>query len=313
MDSDKNNQILQVARMYYIDRIPQNKISQIIGLSKPTVSRLIKKAQELGYVKIQIEQPQALTSNLENVLKKKYNLKSVTVIPNSMEETDKVIDKLNQTLLDDLKHLVISNSIIGITWNSVLSNLIDILESQTPEIKTNVRVVQLNGSITPLVHKKNSTELLYALAKMFGAKAYQICSPVYVEQKKIARLIKNESEIKKLLDMAARSDIAILAPEMIQKDDLLIESGFKLSELEEVKENGAIGVLCGHILNKRGKVVNASLDQRIIGLNINTIKKIPNKIFIAYNKDDFDIVNAIMNQRLVDRLYITSDLAYLLQ
>ena len=49
--------LLKVAEMYYLDRMNQNDIAKIIGVSRPSISRMLEEAREKQIVKITIEAP----------------------------------------------------------------------------------------------------------------------------------------------------------------------------------------------------------------------------------------------------------------
>ena len=47
---DSIDQIIAIARMYYEGNLTQNEISRRVNLSCSTISRLLKKAKERGFV-----------------------------------------------------------------------------------------------------------------------------------------------------------------------------------------------------------------------------------------------------------------------
>ena len=75
MDHDKDRLSINVAKLYYRSEYSQQKIAEELGISRPSVSRLLQYAKEKGYVKIQIFDPVEDMSHMEHQLLEKYHLK----------------------------------------------------------------------------------------------------------------------------------------------------------------------------------------------------------------------------------------------
>ena len=59
MDTNKSYQIIRVAKKYYELHMGQLEIAQEEGVSKSTISRMLQKAVDLGYVKVTIDAPRS--------------------------------------------------------------------------------------------------------------------------------------------------------------------------------------------------------------------------------------------------------------
>src|SRR5262249_12926376 len=71
--------VRQVARMYYEDRRSQLDIATSLNVSQGTVSRLLKKAEERGIVRITVTPPVGTFVDLEELLEQKYGLAQVII------------------------------------------------------------------------------------------------------------------------------------------------------------------------------------------------------------------------------------------
>ena len=49
--------LVHVAQLYYQQNLNQSEISKIVGLSRPTVSRMLEEAREVGIVEIIVHDP----------------------------------------------------------------------------------------------------------------------------------------------------------------------------------------------------------------------------------------------------------------
>lgn len=75
MDQEKFNKVIEAARMYYILDYNQSEIAKKLGVSRPTVSRLLQTAKEEGIVQIKIVDSSINSEKLSSQLEQKFNLK----------------------------------------------------------------------------------------------------------------------------------------------------------------------------------------------------------------------------------------------
>lgn len=57
MESEKLKKVIEAARLYYLLDYNQNQIADKLGVSRPTVSRLLQIAKNEGIVQIKITDP----------------------------------------------------------------------------------------------------------------------------------------------------------------------------------------------------------------------------------------------------------------
>ena len=57
MDQDKDWLSIDAARLYYESDMSQQKIANELGISRPSVSRLLQYAKDRGFVQIKIIDP----------------------------------------------------------------------------------------------------------------------------------------------------------------------------------------------------------------------------------------------------------------
>jgi DNA-binding transcriptional regulator LsrR (DeoR family) len=69
----------RVAQMYHVDGMKQAEISATLHISQATISRLLKRAETEGIVKITITPPRGTFPDLENDLRGRYGLNEAIV------------------------------------------------------------------------------------------------------------------------------------------------------------------------------------------------------------------------------------------
>jgi DNA-binding transcriptional regulator LsrR (DeoR family) len=73
-------------------------------------------------------------------------------------------------------------------------------------------------------------------------------------------------------------------------------------------EAGAIGDVLGQFLDKDGNSVSKDVDERTIGMPLEMVMKVPEKIMAAAGPHKIDIIRAACRRGLVDTL-VTDDLS----
>ena len=101
MKNDKIIKIIRVAKKYYESHMDQKIIAKEEGISVSTVSRMLKRAEELGYIKISVEYPVLSNEELSESLQKKYKLKNKLKTDYTVESRKKIIER--EDIHDDKK------------------------------------------------------------------------------------------------------------------------------------------------------------------------------------------------------------------
>ena len=125
MKNNENNdsmldKMTLIATLYYKDKLSQQEIAKKLHISRPWVSKLLSRAEELGIVKIEIESPISGNSQLEEQLCQKYNLTYASVIDSHDSSRDYVAMSAVNYFISQIK----PNDIIGIGWGNAVSRFI---------------------------------------------------------------------------------------------------------------------------------------------------------------------------------------------
>ena len=111
---DELRMIARVARMYYELDKRQSVIAEQLGLSQATVSRLLNRSKEEGIIRISINMPQGICTELEEALVMKFSLRDAIVV-DSLDDDEKMIQRdLGAAAAYYLESAIRPNEVIGI-------------------------------------------------------------------------------------------------------------------------------------------------------------------------------------------------------
>ncbi|MGD9821035.1 MAG: hypothetical protein AB7U27_05730, partial [Aminobacteriaceae bacterium] len=80
-DEKKLQRLTAAAKMYYRDNMLQSEIANVMGISRPMVSRLLAEAREFGVVTITINEAGSAQQILAERLAARFSLKRACVVP----------------------------------------------------------------------------------------------------------------------------------------------------------------------------------------------------------------------------------------
>ena len=89
---DELRLIARVARMYYEWDMRQSEIAKQLDLSQTTVSRLLNRSKEEGIIRISVNLPNGVYTELEETLVKKFGLRDVIVV-DSLDDNENMIQR----------------------------------------------------------------------------------------------------------------------------------------------------------------------------------------------------------------------------
>ena len=260
-----------------------------------------------GIIEVRIKDSILNDTALEKDLIDAYPIKRAVIVPDLVENEQILLQDVCAALIDDLPRYVKNDSVIGVFYGHTLTAL----TRQLPKIKRKgVSVIQLAGGFSRAVYESNSLSILRSFADCFGGTAYQIPAPAMVEKPFIVEALKQDSQIAKVCDMAEICETAIFSVGNLERPSILYEMGLITSiEYQDMIHRGAIGDCCSHFLNKNGDVFDETMDARVVGPSLETIKKIPNKMLVVSGKKKAEVIHAALKGGLADSLYIDAPTA----
>ena len=88
MPINKNKTAISAAKLYYQSGYSQSEIAKELGLSRPSVSRLLQYAKDMGFVRIEIFDPIEDQSHLAQKVAAAYQLTDVCIATAPIENEE---------------------------------------------------------------------------------------------------------------------------------------------------------------------------------------------------------------------------------
>jgi DNA-binding transcriptional regulator LsrR (DeoR family) len=128
-------------------------------------------------------------------------------------------------------------------------------------------------------------------------------SPGIVGSKMVRDALLQDTNIAETLALAERADLAVVGIGVPDKGTILHQSQILTDqEIEELRALGAVGDIALRFFDRNGQPVNHPVNERIIGLELAQMKRIPRLIGIAGGPGKYEVVRGAVRGRLVDVL-----------
>ena len=295
--------LLRICYLYYREEKTQEEISSLFGLSRFKVNRLLKEARNKGLVTIHIHDPLEKLTELEFKLTREFGLKGSIVVKANRFSEKTAQEQVGEAGAEYLTHVIDGFRVLGVSWGRTLYHVV---RNVKPLEARDLTVVQISGGLGT-IEGTDTNILTMMLSQKFGGRAYVIQAPVIVKNRLIKESLLGESKIREALDRAKRSDGVILGIGAVDKGGGLWRAGF-LDQKDEVrlKKAGAVGAMGGRFYNVYGETCFNDLDDRIIGLTLDELRKIKHKIGIASGSEKIDAILGALRGKLLD-MFITDE------
>lgn len=287
----------KVALYYYEGGMRQSEIAERLGLSQPTVSRLLARARAAGIVRTTVIPPAAVHSPMEESLRETYALLDAVVVDDAPEGRDPAAD-LGARAASYLQATLSSVPILGVSsWSATLLGAASALTPSravaTEESLSNQgtggvdtagdRVVQMVGGHGDLRVQAEAARLLTLLAEALGAQPVALPAPAALASRAARDALIADPALAPVVNLWSQASAALVGIGSIDPSPLLRQSGnaWDAAAQAELTAQGAVGDICLRFIDESGVPVTSSVDERVIGIDLDTFRSIPRRVAVA--------------------------------
>lgn len=291
----------KVSALYYLRHHTQQEIARRLRVSRPTVSRLLREARDLGYVQITVASPPGLHLDLETRIEDRYGLESVHVVEGGAGQSPEVMRRqLGAAAAKYLARAVRPGETIGLAWGTTLSAMVD---AMVPMATANTRVVQILGGVGAPDAPEYGAELVRRLARQLEAQAVLLPAPGIVATAAVRDVLSKDKHVRAALDELDSLDIVFVGLGSLASNTVL-NDGHTLSRQarKELQTGRAVGDIALRFFDDRGAPVLTGLDDRMLGITTEQLRKVERVIAVAGGTDKFDAIVAALQAKIVDVL-----------
>ncbi|MBS9778555.1 MAG: sugar-binding transcriptional regulator [Gammaproteobacteria bacterium] len=297
---EKDIQAIDAAKLYYQGGYSQQEVANTLGVSRPTVSKLLQYANEKKFVVVTINDPRENYSKLTEELKQRYKLSSVRICPTPIDnDKKKLLHAIGEEGAQLLESLVRDDDIIGVEWSRTTHSLAQALR---PQLLKNIEVVQLRGSEIKSRQGLNEAEIINTIAQAFQGKGQLLPLPIVFDDLKTKNMIQREPTIWRVLENTIRARIAVFTVSAIDRNSVLYTSGFySQDEMNSLKER-SVGGICARFVDEKGRICLPDLNNRTVGISLPDLRNKEQRILVAGGSNKVRAMNVALTYGYANHL-----------
>jgi DNA-binding transcriptional regulator LsrR (DeoR family) len=297
---DELRLISRVARMYFEWDMRQSEIASQLNLSQATVSRLIARSKEEGIIRVSINLPNGVYTELEETIVKKYCLRDAIVV-DSLEDNEKIIQRdLGTATAYFLESAIRPNEIIGISsWSATLLAMVDAMQ-QLPK-KPGVKVVQILGGVGNPAVEAHAMRLTSRMARLVNGEAIYLPVAGILATEAARDVLLADEVTQKAINLFCKVTTALVGIGAIDPSPLLAQSGniFSPEEQNMLRQKKAVGDILLHFYDGKGRILNTDLEKRVISMSLEQLSKVPRAVGVAGGSRKYaGILGALLGRRI---------------
>jgi DNA-binding transcriptional regulator LsrR (DeoR family) len=280
--ADELRLMTRVARLYHDEGARQPEIAARLRLSQPKVSRLLKQAQAEGIVRISVRPPSGTNPDLERDLESRFGLHEVEVVDISRDDDEAAVRELGAAAAYHLETTVRSGDVIGVSsWSATLLAMVEAMHPVSGVRDT--RVVQILGGGGDPAAEGHATHLVRRMAHLLHGQGTFLPAPSSVGSVEARNVLLEDPFVRRAMALFEKLDVALVGIGGQEPSGLLASSGnvFSKAELRTVRAAGGVGDIGLRYLRRDGVAVDSPLDARVIGIELEQLKRVPRAIGVA--------------------------------
>jgi DNA-binding transcriptional regulator LsrR (DeoR family) len=264
--------LVQASRLYYELGETQNAVADRLGVTRPQVSRLLKRARAEGVVEIRIVDRATAESPAGDELRRRFGLGAVHLAPtlNGPEDlTRRIVGRLASQVL---RASVRDGEIIGIGDGASVGAVADALADAATPVRATV--VPLAGGYWSTGPERDPFR---RIADAFGAQPHGLMAPGLLDDAATKRALEAHAGVRAVIDLWGRLDVALygIGGRSWGVASLGVEVAAALDDAE------AVGEILIAPFDLRGTFVCPALRERVLAFDARGLGSVPTSIGVG--------------------------------
>lgn len=286
----------RAAWLYFVAENTQAQIGKKLGLTRVRVNRLLAHARLRGLVQVTITGRLASSIKMEEALKQRFGLLDAVVVPASSEiERQRAViaaaagHYLAQQLKDGMS--------VGVGWGQTLRHSLRYVPHQNYK---RLSVVSLIGGLT---HSSavNPHETASHLADIVGGQCYYFAGPAFTDTEATREILMNQPMLRDVYERGRKVDLAFLSVGELGKHSTMAKLGLiTAAEVTTLQNAGAVGDLCSHWLDAKGRFVEHALNRRAVALPPELLRGVPRVVLASGGKNKVVMMHGVLSNKLAN-------------
>lgn len=306
-DLSREEFLVKVAEMYYIQGQSQQDIAGQLNTSRSNIARYLKMCVEMGIIEFKIKNISSTSTKNRDFLEQRYGLKKAIFVP-SIGAPEQIKADVGAAAADYLDSIVQDGLLIGLSWGTTVYQMVC---NYRPKQRMKADIIQFVGGIGSKSIDTDGHEVAKQLQKHFEGSSYLLHAPMVLQNSELCQMLLEQNDIKNHFQMMAKTDIAVVG---IGHNGHLNSAGYRSGyvtkkDADEMIKKGAIGDICGTPIDIHGAVCDTSLTGRVLAISLDSLKQIPIRLGVACGPQKTEPILGALRGGHVNAIVLDEDTA----
>ena len=255
--------IIEAAWLYYHDGLNQSDIANRMQISRASVVNYLSEARKRGWVRVYLNNDVFLGHQISDELCKAYGLQAALVVPDDPPGINSEVTRVTRAAADWLPRLLEPGDQLGVSWGETVYQL---AQQMTRNPIKDLTVVQLVGS-RPAAPGFAAEACTTLLAQKLDGHCINLHVPLMLSNRNVRDMLCEEPVVALQLAALAACNKTLFACGTCVAGAHVVQTGLiDPQSLKQYTAQGAVGVICGRLIDADGNPVVADTEERMIGV-----------------------------------------------
>jgi len=268
------DQLIQASRLYYELGETQSRVAELLGVTRPQVSRLLKRARAEGVVEIRIIDRAAEVSTAGDELRERFGLGAVHLAPALVGPEEVSRRMIGRLAGEVLRAAIRDGAVVGIGDGASISAVADAVAAEEPHHETGATVVPLCGGYW---FGGPAREPFRRVADGIGGVPLGLLAPGLVDDPATKAALCAHAGVRRILDLWDRLEVAAFGI----GGPVWSAASLGQGTTDRLEAEGAVGEILVRPFTLDGRFVGDELRDRTIAFDARDLPRIPVRIAVA--------------------------------
>jgi DNA-binding transcriptional regulator LsrR (DeoR family) len=305
---DELRLMTKVAKMYYEWNLNQVEIGEKLSLSQASISRLFKRARIEGIIRISVNVPGGVNSDLEDVLVRKFSLRDAIVVDCISEDENQIMRDIGAAASFYIETTIKDHDIVGISsWSSSLLALLDSMHQVSG--KTGIQVVQILGGVGNPSAEVHAIRLTGRFAGLVNGSAIFLPAPGIVGTEAALNVMLEDAYVQEAMQLFDKVNLALVGIGSVEPSKLLDLSGnvFSIKEQNYLRQHGAVGDILLRFYDKKGTAIHSAFNNRVMSMSLEQLRKVDRSVAVAGGARKYQAILGALRGKYINVLITDSE------
>lgn len=262
--------MVRVARMYYELGETQERIGEVLGVTRTQISRILKQARDQGVVEIRIIDDSGEDPATALELEQRFGLDTVHLTPRlagSGDLTRRMVGRLAAQIVRDRLQ---ADQVVGLGGGASTQAMVD--ELQPPPYPLATTIIPLAGG-----YGGGATAPVRKFADMLGAFAQELPAPAVVRDTATREALMGHVAVQNIVRMWDQLDMVVFGVGTGEISD----AWYGVETAERLLSRRPAGEILVRYFDVTGEFIDDEMETRLIGYDPRRLRDVPTSIAIA--------------------------------